>query len=153
MGKIATKKLVVQNEEFFAEVVRLLKEGHKATIPCKGNSMLPTIRSEKDLVVLQACGSYKPKDIVLFTYNGKYILHRIISQKGENFVMRGDGNPYGTEHCKSDEVYAKVTEIIRNGKKSRNPYSKKALIFLYIWDKLLPIRKYLIAIYRKLPWN
>ena len=35
------EKLIVSNDTFFEEVIALLREGKKVTVPAKGESMLP----------------------------------------------------------------------------------------------------------------
>ena len=72
------RKLVIDNDELFGRVVELLQEGREVTIPSKGFSMLPFIRGERDLVVLERADEIKPGDIVLFRLDGRYILHRVM---------------------------------------------------------------------------
>ena len=48
----------IPNEPFFADVVSILDEGKQVTIPVKGFSMLPFIRGQRDLVVLEKRSSY-----------------------------------------------------------------------------------------------
>lgn len=75
------EKVVISNDIFFAEVLRVLREGKNVTIPVKGVSMLPFIRGDRDSVELEPLADARPLavgDIVLFRVAGRYILHRII---------------------------------------------------------------------------
>ena len=47
------EKMVIDNDAFFADVLTVLDQGKRVTIPVKGYSMLPFIRGGKDLVVLE----------------------------------------------------------------------------------------------------
>ena len=147
-------KLVINNDEFFGKVISLLDEGKEVTIPVKGFSMLPFIRGEKDLVVLEkAEGTLAVGDIVLFRYAGRYVMHRIISMDGDGIVIRGDGVPKNTEKVTRSDIYGRATKILRNGRRAVDPYSPCQRRKVRIWQKLLPVRGYLLAIYRRLPWN
>ena len=147
-------KLVINNDEFFGKVISLLEEGKEVTIPVKGFSMLPFIRGEKDLVVL-----VKPEkdlsvgDIVLFRYYGRYVMHRIISMDGGTVVIQGDGVPKNTEKVTRADIYGLAVKILRNGTRPVDPYSPCQRRKVRIWQKLLPVRGYLLALYRRLPWN
>ncbi len=148
------EKMVIKNDPFFAEVVRMLGEGKRVRIPVKGYSMLPFIRGEKDEVWLEAPGEeLKVDDIVLFHYKGRYIMHRIIKiSVEEGIVIRGDGVPETCEYPSREEICGKVTAIIRNGKDC-DPYASGELRRVHLWQRLRPIRRYLLFIYRHFPWN
>ena len=61
------EKMVVDNDLFFSDVLQVLEQGRRVTIPVKGFSMLPFIRGTKDLVILEKAGEdLKADDIVLF---------------------------------------------------------------------------------------
>ena len=147
-------KMVVQNDEFFSQVLARLEDGHTATIPVKGFSMLPFIRGGKDLVVLEkADGELKKDDIVLFFIHGKYIMHRVLRTDGHHFDIQGDGVWLGHEYPAREQILAKATKILRAGKKEVDPYSPKQLKLVHAWQRLGRLRRYILFIYRHLPWN
>ena len=78
-----------------------------------------------------------------------YVVHRIVSLNGEHVVLMGDGNLALREYCDVSDVCAKVICVVKpNGKK----YAMAAWryrIAAKIWYILLPIRRYLLWIYRK----
>ena len=142
------------NDEFFSQVLSRLEEGHSATIPVKGFSMLPFIRGGKDLVVLEkATGDIVKDDIVLFRLGGRYIMHRVLTVEGGKFDIQGDGVWLGHEHPGREDILAKAVTILRNGKKPRDPYSPRELRKVHAWQRLGRTRRYLLFIYRHLPWN
>lgn len=144
------KKLVLPNEIFFNEVERLLSQGTSVTIMTKGNSMLPFIIGERDSVILKPYGEPRVGDIALaHLENGTYVLHRIISISETGIVtLMGDGNISGTEHCHVNRLCGKTVTVIRNGRK-HNPDSRTWVIMSSVWRSLLPVRRYLLAIYRR----
>ena len=151
-------KIVVENEVFFTHVREMLDTGRRVTIPVKGYSMLPFIRGEKDLVVLEkAGGDLSEGDIVLFYVgeepHGRYILHRILSIDGNRVEIMGDGVVGSRERVTRERIYAKVVSILRNGKREVDPESLRERRKARLWRKLLPVRRYLLFAYRHLPWN
>ena len=152
------EKMILNNDTFFADVLRVLAEGKRVTIPVKGFSMLPFIRGSKDLVVLEkASGDLKADDIVLFhlgpAEGGRYVMHRILSVDGEKVDIMGDGVPKNHEHVRKDQILAKAVTILRSGKRPVDPYSPGQLRLVHFWQRLRPVRRYLLFIYRHLPWN
>ena len=57
------EKMIVDNDTFFADVLQMLDQGKRVTIPVKGYSMLPFIRGGKDLVVLEKAGGTPEPDL------------------------------------------------------------------------------------------
>jgi len=151
-------KMVIDNDTFFADVLAVLDQGRQVTIPVKGYSMLPFIRGAKDLVVLEKAGSdLKADDIVLFHLGpmdgGRYVMHRILSIDGDAVDIMGDGVPENHEHVRRSQILAKAVQIIRGGKRSVDPYSPCQLRLVHFWQRIRPARRYLLFIYRHLPWN
>jgi len=152
------EKMIIDNETFFADVLRVLEQGKRVTIPVKGYSMLPFIRGGKDLVVLEKAGAdLKADDIVLFRVGpregGRYVMHRILSIDGDAVDIMGDGVPKNHEHVRRDQVLAKAVKILRGGKRPVDPYAPGQLRLVHFWQWLRPVRRYILFIYRHLPWN
>ena len=150
--------MIIDNDTFFADVLRLLDEGKRVTIPVKGLSMLPFIRGGKDLVVLEKAGEVlEADDIVLFHVGpregGRYVMHRILSIDGDAVDIQGDGVPETHEHVRRNQVIAKAVEILRGGKCRVDPYSPGQRRLVHFWQWLRPVRRYILFIYRHLPWN
>jgi hypothetical protein len=151
-------KMIIDNDTFFADVLRLLDQGKRVTIPVKGLSMLPFIRGGKDLVVLEKAGEVlEADDIVLFhvgpRVGGRYVMHRILSMDGDAVDIQGDGVPETHEHVRRNQVIAKAVEILRGGKRRVDPYGPGQRRLVHFWQWLRPVRRYILFIYRHLPWN
>lgn len=144
------KKLVLPNGILLGEVERLLSQGTSVTLMTKGNSMLPFIVGERDSVVLKPYGEPRVGDIALAHLdNGVYVLHRIIDISDSGMVtLMGDGNIRGTEHCHVSRLCGKTVTVIRKGHRY-NPDSKSWVIMSEAWRRMLPVRRYLLAVYRR----
>ena len=138
-------KVVLPNNILLDEVARLLADGRDVVIMTKGRSMLPFIRGEVDKVTLSPPKGLKVGDIVLAHFDGRFVLHRIIGINGDQVTLMGDGNLQGTEQGTTREVAGVVTDIITPEGRHRKPTRG------WLWRQLLPVRKYLLKIYRK--WN
>lgn len=144
------QRVTVPNEVLLPQVEAMIAEGTSVTLRVKGNSMLPFIVGDRDSVVLTRPARLLKGDIVLVRLaDRRYVLHRIIDLQGDKVTLRGDGNLLGSEHCLANDISGKVTKIVRNGKyietDSAAENRKVAL-----WETALPIRRYLLAIYRRL---
>ena len=120
-----------------------LKDGKVIALVPQGISMLPFIKGGVDQVYLLKKDRVAVGDIVLVEYHGKHILHRVYAIDGEKMTLMGDGNLEGTEQVAADEVMGTAVDIVHNG---RHLKPKKA----WLWRHLLPIRRYLLKIHRKL---
>lgn len=137
-------KRSIPNEILLEEVAAVLREGREAVITPTGNSMLPFIRGGVDRVVLTLRDKLAVGDIVLARFNGRYLLHRIIALDGEAVTLMGDGNLKGRERGRAADVIGTVTAIIKPDGRRRVPGKGR------LWRLLLPVRRYLLAIYRRL---
>lgn len=141
---------MLPNEVLLPEVVRLLEAGETVTMKVKGDSMLPFITGERDSVVLRRTGELKRGDIVLAKLNnGKYVIHRIIALAARRVTLMGDGNLYGREKCPRTAIAGQAIRILRKGKTidCTAPAQRRRAA---LWKALLPVRRYLLGIYRRI---
>ena len=138
------EKRTVPNDILLGEVAAVLQEGREAILAPTGNSMLPFIRSGRDRVILRRQDSYAVGDIVLAHFGGRYILHRIVALDGDAVTLMGDGNLQGQEKGRTDGIVGTVTAVIRPDGRRRVPGKGR------VWRALKPVRRYLLAIYRRL---
>ena len=145
----------IANDIFFQQVEQELRQGNTVMIPLKGHSMYPFIRDGKDKVLLAEVSDrnqLKKLDIVLFRYNGKHILHRIVAIDGFNCTIQGDGIYASKEYCKKTDIVALAVEIHRlrtDGSYNTIQVSSSGWRFLSaLWLLLSPLRRYLLYILR-----
>ena len=145
------QKLSVENSIFLPQVVQLIQEGHKATIIARGNSMRPFIEDGRDKLVFGKVDHLMVGDVILAEVeDGHFVCHRIESIKDGVVTMRGDGNVEGTEVFPEANVRAKLLQVVRKGKTYTLTNSRVWKCYSAVWPKLLPVRRYLLALYRLL---
>lgn len=126
-----------------------MKEGHAVTLRTKGYSMLPFIVGGRDKVVLQQAVSWQEGDIVLAHLpEGRYVLHRIYRLSEEDVILMGDGNLQATECCKQSDIVGKAVQIIRDGRVV-DCHAAGERWRARLWRWLLPLRRYIVWIYRR----
>lgn len=147
-GEVMQKK-VVANDIIVPEIARLVAEGTKVTFTPKGISMLPFIRGDRDSVVLVKADDLRIGDIALARIGSYYVLHRIIGIDAGVVTLMGDGNIAGIEKCTCEDILA-IAETIRKDGREIDCRSNNHLRKAEIWKRMLPVRRYLLAIYRRI---
>ncbi|MBR4319870.1 MAG: S24/S26 family peptidase [Oscillospiraceae bacterium] len=116
-----------------------------------GDSMMPLIRQDKDLLVIEPVhGRLKKYDVPLYRRDsGQYVLHRILKVRQEDYVICGD-NRWKKEYGITDRhIIGILTGIVRDGK-TIPVTDKKYLLYVHVWCDFFPIRAILICIRNKL---
>lgn len=140
----------VPNAELIPAIGKLIEEGQEVIFKPKGVSMLPFIRGGRDSVLLRKADGLKAGDIALAEISeGRYVLHRIETIEDEMIVLMGDGNLVGRERCRKEDVMAIAVKIIKENKEI-DCQSPRHMRMAEIWKRLLPVRRYLLAIYRRI---
>lgn len=143
-------KMTLPNEVLLGEVSRLVEGGETVTLMAKGFSMLPFIVGGRDSVVLERPGELKMGMIVLaYVMGNRYVLHRIIALDEDKVTLMGDGNLKGVEMCRREDVKAVAIRIIRPSGEIDcfgESHQRKAAL----WKRLLPVRRWILAVYRRL---
>ena len=133
------------------EAIRLVDEGVSVTLPVNGQSMLPFIIGGKESVILQKPVEPKVGDVVLAWVEGcRFVVHRIISISGNNVTLMGDGNIIGTEQCTLSDIKAIATHVVSADEKIRDLNNPWRLLATRLWFQLRPVRRYILAIYKRL---
>lgn len=128
----------VDNFATFSVVRDILLEGENVTVAVNGQSMLPFFRSGS-AVTLRPINTedYKKYAVVFADAGGRFVIHRIINIDGDKVTLLGDGNIYGTETMPKDRVYGVID------------CSKTHIFFAKIWLWLRPVRRFPLAIFRR----
>ena len=142
----------MNDNEIIEEAIRLVREGVKVTFPVKGQSMLPFIIGGKESVILRGPGGLVDVgDVVLAWVDGnRYVVHRIIRIDGNRVTLMGDGNVGRTEHCLLNDIKARVTHVVSADNKERDLHNRWRMLAARLWYWLRPIRRYLLAIYKRI---
>lgn len=145
----------IDNELLIPEVGRLINEGRTVRMTVRGRSMRPFIEDGRDKVILAKPDNIRVGDVVLArTVEKSYVIHRLteMDEATGECILRGDGN-LDLEHCHKQDIMAKVTDILR--KRNEKHYSVEGRTwraYSFLWTRLRPMRRYMLAVYRRLPF-
>ena len=106
-----------------------------------GNSMMPLIRQQKDLVIIkQAKEPLKRYDVPLYKRDsGEYVLHRIMKINKQGYVLCGD-NRWNREYGITDKHIIGVLEgVVRDGK-TISVTDWKYRVYIHLWCDFFYIR-------------
>ena len=159
----------VENDILIPELARLLNEGKEVRFTPSGISMRPFIEGDQDSVILAPL-TQEPciGDILLVRVTNPqspitnhqspiiYVLHRLVridtrhpspvthhpSTLSPLYILQGDGNLQGEEHCRRQDIIGRVKRIeYPSGR-------RKCLTRGRLWHCLFPLRRWLLKIYR-----
>ncbi len=125
-----------------------ISDGGTVVIEPKGTSMLPLIRQGIDKVELSPFTKrLKKYDIIFYKRkDGKFVLHRIINVRKNDYILRGDNQTINEPGVTDDMIIAVVTAIIKDGKViktddkeymrySKNQVRKKTILKIFLKAK------------------
>lgn len=139
---------IVSMDEMVVIMKEQLERGGKVEFTPKGISMLPMLRHNQDVVMLEKQkGKLQKYDLPLYQRdNGKYVLHRVIKVcEDGSYVMCGDNQVTIETGIRDENIIGIVTEFVRKGKR----YSccgSGYKIYCRIWCSSLTLRKILLRI-------
>jgi len=147
--RIETVKMA--NAVLMPEIAKLIEEGHTVTLRLRGFSMRPFLEDNRDKALLIRPGQPKVGQPVLAEIEkGHFVLHRIIKIDGDAVTLRGDGN-LNDEHCRISDIKALATGFYRKGRDTMDSIDgMKWRTYSWIWMHLYPIRRWLLAFYRRI---
>ena len=135
-----------------SEIAKLISEGKTVSITAKGYSMNPFIMHMRDQIILgpwtdeQIC---KGAVALVKDIRGCFIIHRIIKREGDMLTLMGDGNIGITETAHVKDIIALMHGVTKKGR----TYSVKSLrwrLYSWFWKMLTPVRRYPLALWRRL---
>lgn len=148
------RTIEIPNEILIPKVKEVVDRGATATLRVKGHSMRIFLSNGRDLVTLIAPEreNLRVGDVVLAEIQPKvFVLHRIIQRTQDQLTLMGDGNVGTTEACTINDVIGIVTLFYRKGRtKPDSVNGWKWKTYSRIWLTLTPIRRYILAIHRRL---
>ncbi|MBO5665212.1 MAG: S24/S26 family peptidase [Bacteroidaceae bacterium] len=143
----------VNNHLFMQEITRLFRDQGKksVTFVVRGFSMRPFLEDGRDKVILAPPREPEIGDVVLAEVREQtYALHRVIKIEDRTYTMRGDGNPLRmTEEFTYEKIIGVADGFVRKGK-TVSTDSRKWRWYSATWNALKPLRRILLAIYRRI---
>ncbi len=105
----------------------------------KGVSMMPLLRQERDLFVIERnTRRLRRFDVALFRRGKQYVLHRVVKVLPESYIIRGD-NCIENEPVREEQVLGVMTSFVRDGKETAvtAPAYRVYVVIIYV---LYPLR-------------
>ena len=129
----------IANRELFAIVRDTLLEGNTVRVTVNGQSMLPFFRSGSTITLRPVREEdIRKYSVVMADAGDSFVVHRIIEVGEKDVTLLGDGNYIGTERVSRDKIYGVVD------------CSKVHIFFAKIWLWLRPVRRFPLAIFRRI---
>lgn len=119
----------------------IAREGHLVYTNV-GKSMMPLLRQGRDLMVIvpKNGGRLKRYDIPLYKRDdGKYILHRILKVRSEDYVLCGDNQWHRETGITDKHIIGVLQAVVRDGKTI--PVTDwRMKLYAHLWCDLFPAR-------------
>lgn len=105
-----------------------------------GDSMMPLIRQGRDVLEItkRPEGRLNKYDIPLYKVGNRYVLHRILKVRENDYIIAGDNN-YRKEIVTESQIIGVLTGLTRDGKR-RHLFGWKYRMYLFFWCDLFLIR-------------
>lgn len=143
-------KMQLSDKALMGEVKRVIAEGKSVRLPVRGRSMLPFIVGGRDNVELHPLRKENiciGSAVLAWVDCNHYVIHRIVSIDGNKLELLGDGNLAIREKCDISDVIAVAHSVI-TPRGSRSLTSSRAMAQWRLWNRLLPVRRWLLLVYR-----
>lgn len=140
---------VIETKEYVSILRELTEENKEVSMRIAGNSMLPFLVHERDVIYFKKIDrSLKRGDMVFFQRkNGQYVMHRICKIKPEGYYIVGDAQVVIEGPVEEEQIFAIISKVCRKGKWI-GPGNLCWEFYEHVWLWLLPVRCYLMRIYR-----
>ena len=126
----------------------LEKEGYHVSTT-SGFSMWPMLRDRRDTIILSPVeGRLNKFDVPLYRRDEKYVLHRIIEVREDEYIICGD-NCIQKEHVKDEQVIAVLTGFYR-GDRQIGLNSRGYRLYVRLWCGIYPLRVFFKKVRGKL---
>ena len=129
---------------------QLAKNG-KLIYTNKGDSMMPLIKQDRDLLIIKPVqGRLKKYDVPLYKRDsGQYVLHRILKVRKNDYVICGDNRWVKEYGIRDRHIIGVLGAVIRNGKEvSVNNWKYK--LYVHLWCDLFPLRAMMAHVISKI---
>ena len=128
-----------------------LAQNGKLIYTNKGDSMMPLIKQDRDLLIIEpAIGRLKKYDVPLYKRDsGQYVLHRILKVREDDYVICGDNRWVKEYGIQDRHIIGVLTAVVRDGKEiSVNNWKYK--LYVHLWCDMFPIRAFIVHAVNKI---
>lgn len=112
-----------------------------------GDSMLPLLKENRDLMVLSVPKRpIKKYDAILYKRdNGQYVMHRVIAIRKDGYVLCGDNRFVKEYGVKPEQVLAILTSVLRKGK-SVSVDTAQYKLYVHLWCDFFVVRAFILRV-------
>lgn len=112
-----------------------------------GDSMMPLIRQNRDLLIIEkVSGRLKKYDVPLYKRDsGQYVLHRIIKVRKDDYVMCGDNRWQKEYGITNRHIIGVLTGVIRDGK-TISVNNKNYRLYVHLWCDFFHVRALILRV-------
>ena len=128
-----------------------LAQNGKLIYTNKGDSMMPLIKQDRDLLIIEpAIGRLKKYDVPLYKRDsGQYVLHRILKVREDDYVICGDNRWVKEYGIQDRHIIGVLTAVVRDSKEiSVNNWKYK--LYVHLWCDMFPIRAFIVHAVNKI---
>ncbi|WP_303805043.1 S24/S26 family peptidase [Ruminococcus flavefaciens] len=128
-----------------------LAQNGKLIYTNKGDSMMPLIKQDRDLLIIEpAIGRLKKYDVPMYKRDsGQYVLHRILKVREDDYVICGDNRWVKEYGIQDRHIIGVLTAVVRDGKEiSVNSWKYK--LYVHLWCDMFPIRAFIVHAVNKI---
>lgn len=123
----------------------ILRTKGRIVTTAEGISMLPCIRPQKDILILEKPDEIFPLDVLLFRRkNGAYVLHRVLEVRQEEYVLCGDSQYQKEYGIKREQILGILKGFYRGEKYIDCAKTKGYRTYIKVWCSSLLLRKWVI---------
>lgn len=139
---------VIETKEYVSMLKELTEENREVSMRIAGNSMLPFLVHERDLIYFKKPDKkLRRGDMVFYQRkNGQFVMHRIWKVKEDGYYIVGDAQQYIEGPIEENQIFAKITKVCRKGKWI-GPGDFWWEFFEHVWIRLVPVRHRLLRVY------
>ncbi len=125
-----------------------LEQHGTLVLPNKGTSMMPLLRENRDLMVIEKKGPERCRkyDAVLFKRSGQYVLHRILEVRDQDYYIVGDNCRKG-DYVRDEQILGVLTQVVRDGK-TINRDDPAYQLYVHLWCDAFPLRVGILSLRR-----
>ena len=139
--------------QLFPIIEEKLKSGGEVSFKPHGTSMLPLIRQGRDSVTLEKLKDEPQKHDVIFyrRADGQFVLHRIIGEDNNGFILCGDNQTVREYGVRREQIIGIMTSVTRDGEKilCTNPKYLKYCKKLWLHRKSLSVKRFICRVLSK----
>ena len=123
-------------------IAQELERRGRVIAPFRGVSMLPMLRQDRDLVIIEkAAGRLERGDVGLYRRkgDGALVLHRVLEAGPEGYVFLGDNCAFAEKGIADEQILGRLVGFVHGGRQisANSPGYRR---YVRLWLAIRPLR-------------